>query len=122
LSGQLPRQGDGLLHQGVVGREVTLEQAIACAQCCALQLLAQLEAYCGLAAVSGCVKLTGFVAATPDFADHSRVINGASQLLLNVFGEAGRHARSAVGVASLPLRAPVEVEAIFALSGDYRAS
>ncbi|HVY13010.1 MAG TPA: RidA family protein [Alphaproteobacteria bacterium] len=116
VSGQLPRQGEKLLHEGLVGRDVSLEQAVACARLCGINILAQMEAACGLDAVKQCVKLTGFVACTPDFASQPQVINGSSELMVQILGEAGRHSRSAVGVAALPTRAPVEVEAIFAVS------
>lgn len=115
VSGQLPKQGAALLHQGVVGRDVYEAQAIACARLCGLHLLAQMEAAYGLDTIVQCVKLTGFVASVPDFTGQPTIINGASQLMVDVLGEKGRHARSAVGVASLPLHAPVEVEAIFAV-------
>lgn len=113
VSGQLPREGKNLLHTGIVGRDVTREQAIACARLCGLYILAQVEAAAGLDKIRQCVKLTGFVASVPDFGEQPIVINGASQLLVDVLGEAGKHSRSAIGVAALPLNAPVEVEAIF---------
>lgn len=116
VSGQLPREGDKLLHEGLVGKQVSLEQAVACARLCGINILAQVEAAAGLDSVKQCVKLTGFVACVPEFSKQPLVINGASELMQEVFGEAGRHSRSAVGVSSLPSNAPVEVEAIFALS------
>jgi enamine deaminase RidA (YjgF/YER057c/UK114 family) len=116
VSGQLPRQGDVLLHPGIVGRDVTLEQAVEAARLCGINMLAQIEAACGLDKVKQCVKLTGFVASASDFNKQPLVINGASELMVAVFGEAGRHSRSAVGVAALPSSAPVEVEGIFAIS------
>ena len=84
---------------------------------CALNILAQVSAALDgqLDRISRCVKLGGFVACTPDFTDHPKVINGASDLMLQVLGDAGKHARAAVGVPSLPLGAAVEVEAVFAL-------
>jgi enamine deaminase RidA (YjgF/YER057c/UK114 family) len=116
VSGQLPRHADKLLHEGLVGRDVSLEQAIAAARLCGINILAQVEAACGLDSVKQCVKLTGFVACVPDFTKQPLVINGASELMLEVFEDAGRHSRSAVGVVALPSNAPVEVEAIFAIA------
>lgn len=116
VSGQLPRQDGVLLHEGLVGKNVTLEQAQACAKLCGLHILAQVHAAVGLDKVKQCVKLTGFVASTPDFTQQPVVINGCSQLLIDVLGEQGKHSRSAVGVAALPINAPVEVEAIFQIS------
>jgi enamine deaminase RidA (YjgF/YER057c/UK114 family) len=113
ISGQLPRKDGKLLHTGLVGRDVTLEQAQECAKLCGLHILAQLKAAVGLDKIKQCVKLTGFVASTPEFGQQSLVINGTSQLLVDVLGEQGKHSRSAVGVAALPLNAAVEVEAIF---------
>jgi enamine deaminase RidA (YjgF/YER057c/UK114 family) len=115
VSGQLPRDGDTLLHPGIVGRDVTLEQAVAAARLCGINILAQVEAACGLDKVKQCVKLSGFVASTSDFNKQPLVINGASDLMAAVLLEAGRHSRSAVGVAALPSNAPVEIEAIFAI-------
>jgi enamine deaminase RidA (YjgF/YER057c/UK114 family) len=116
VAGQLPRDGDTLLHPGTVGRDVSIEQAAAAARLCGINILAQVDAAVGLDKVKQCVKLTGFVASAPDFYKHPLVINGASDLMVEVLGEAGRHARAAVGVLTLPSNAPVEVEAIFALS------
>lgn len=105
-----------LIASGIVGREVTLEEAQGCARQCAINILAQLKAATGdLARVKRVVKLTVFVASSPDFTSQHLVANAASELVAQVFGEAGRHARSAVGVASLPLNSPVEIEAIVAL-------
>ncbi len=115
VSGQLPRHEGGMLHQGLVGREVSEEQAVACARLCGLHILAQVEKACGLDAVRQCLKLTGYVACGPGFDRQPQVIDGASNLMLDVFGETGRHSRAAVGVASLPAGAPVEIEAVFAL-------
>jgi enamine deaminase RidA (YjgF/YER057c/UK114 family) len=115
VSGQLPKEGDRLLHTGRLGSEVSLEQGQAAARLCALHVLAQVEAVTGLEAVTSCVKLTGFIAAVAEFHQHHLVMNGASDLIVAVLGERGRHARSTIGVAGLPLNAPVEVEAIFAV-------
>lgn len=116
VSGQLPRQDGVLLHAGLVGRDVDLEQAQACARLCGLHILAQVHAAVGLDKIKQCIKLTGFVASMPDFTQQPAVINGTSQLLIDVLGDAGKHSRSAVGVAALPSNAPVEVEAIFLVS------
>ena len=111
-SGQLPlRQGE-LLATGKVGVEVEPEQAAACAQLCALNALAAVAALVPLEEVRRVVKLTVFVASAPGFTGQAGVGNGASHLMAEVFGDAGRHARSAVGVAVLPLDAPVEVEVV----------
>jgi enamine deaminase RidA (YjgF/YER057c/UK114 family) len=111
-SGQLPMV-DGVLPQaGRLGAEVSAEQGYAHARQCALNALAAIDALVGLDAVVKVVKVVGFVASTPDFTAHPAVINGASELLRDVFGDPGKHARSAVGVAALPLGAPVEVELI----------
>lgn len=115
-SGQLPLADGALLATGTVGDRVDRDTAIACARQCAINVLAQVRAATGsLDAVVRVVKLTVFVASAPGFTEQHLVANGASELLAEVFGEAGRHARSAVGVALLPLDAPVEVEAVLAL-------
>jgi enamine deaminase RidA (YjgF/YER057c/UK114 family) len=99
--------------EGKLGADFTAEQGYAAARQSAIGHLARIKASIGsLDRVKRLVKVTGFVACTPDFVDHPAVINGASDLFVEVFGEAGRHARSAVGVPSLPLNAPVEVELI----------
>jgi enamine deaminase RidA (YjgF/YER057c/UK114 family) len=115
VSGQLPIVDGKLLAEGRVGADVTAEQGADLARQCALNALAAVEALAGLGRVVKIVRITGYVACTPEFTGHPSVVNGASQLLLDVFGEHGRHARSAVGVASLPLGAPVEVELIVEL-------
>lgn len=110
-SGQLPMREGSLIATGKVGGEVTLEQAVECARQCALNALAAVRAEIGeLSAVKRVVKVVAFVASTPDFTGQPQVANGVSELLGEVFGDAGRHARSAVGVPVLPLDAPVEVE------------
>lgn len=110
-SGQLPMVDGALVATGKVGAEVSPEQATELARTCALNALAAVKSQVGdLSAVRRVVKVVGFVASAPDFTGQPGVINGASELLGEVFGEAGRHARSAVGVAVLPLDAPVEVE------------
>lgn len=113
-SGQLPLVDGNLLHPGKVGADVTLEQAQAAARQCALNALAAVRSITGdLRAIKRVVKVVGFVSSAPDFTNQPGVINGASQLLGDAFGDdIGAHARSAVGVAALPLNAPVEVEII----------
>jgi enamine deaminase RidA (YjgF/YER057c/UK114 family) len=117
ISGQLPMQGGGVAVRGRLGGGVSIEQGQAAARLCGLNLLAQAKAASGgdLDRVRRCVKLGGFVACTPEFVDHPKVINGASDLMVEAMGESGRHARFAVGCSSLPLDAAVEVEAIFEL-------
>jgi enamine deaminase RidA (YjgF/YER057c/UK114 family) len=112
-AGQLPMVDGKLMMTGKVGAGVGAEEAAGLARVCALNALAAVVSVTGrLSAVQRIVKVTGFVASTPDFTGQPQVINGASELLQEVFGEAGRHARSAVGVAVLPLDSPVEVELI----------
>ena len=112
-SGQLPMRDGSLITTGKVGGEVSPEDAQDCARQCALNALAAVKAEIGdLSLVKRVVKVVCFVASTPDFTGQPGVANGASELLGDVFGEAGRHARSAVGVPALPLDAPVEVEII----------
>nr|WP_221217674.1 MULTISPECIES: RidA family protein [unclassified Mycolicibacterium] len=111
-SGQLPIEGGNLIHTGKVDADVTPEQAKAAARLCALNALAAIDALVGLDTVTKVVKVVGFVASSPGFGGQPGVINGASEFLGEVFGEAGAHARSAVGVSELPLNAPVEVELI----------
>ncbi|GAA2643974.1 RidA family protein [Paractinoplanes durhamensis] len=112
VSGQLPMVAGKLAATGKVGAEVTAEQGAELARICALNALAAIESLVGLGEVVKIVKVTGFVASAPGFTGQPAVINGASQLFGDVFGEQGTHARSAVGVAELPLGAPVEVEVI----------
>ncbi|MFY8038808.1 MAG: RidA family protein [Bosea sp. (in: a-proteobacteria)] len=112
LSGQGPRKPDGSNHTGKVGTEVTWEQAYEHARLTGLGLLAAMKQAAGSLDKVEVVKLLGMVNATPDFADHPKVINGCSDLLVAVLGENGRHARSAVGMGSLPNNITVEIEAI----------
>ncbi|MEV5766208.1 RidA family protein [Micromonospora sp. NPDC052213] len=112
VSGQLPMAEGKLLATGKVGAGVSAEQAKDLAERCALNALAAIDSLVGLEKVVKVVKVTGYVAAAPGFTAVPGVINGASDLFGAVFGEAGRHARAAVGVAELPLDAPVEVEVI----------
>ena len=112
-AGQLPMADGKLLLTGKVGGQVSAAEAAALARTCALNALAAVASVAGgLSAVTRIVKVTGFVASDPSFTGQAQVVNGASELLLEVFGEAGRHARSAVGMAVLPLDAPVEIEMI----------
>ena len=111
-SGQLPMVDGQLAAVGKVGALVSPEQAKELARTCALNALAAIDALVGLDSVVRVVKVVGFVASVPEFTGQPAVINGASELLGEVFGDAGAHARSAVGVAALPLDAPVEVELI----------
>ncbi len=111
-SGQLPMRDGQLLTTGKVGGEVTVEEATECARQCALNALAAIRAEVPLNRITRIVKVVVFVASTPDFTGQPQVANGASELFGEVFGDAGRHARSAVGVPVLPLDAPVEVELV----------
>lgn len=112
-SGQLPFKDGALLATGRLGADVDLETGAACAKWCAVNVLAQAKSALGdLAAIRRIVKITVFVASAPDFTSQHLVANGASDFLVDVLGDGGRHARSAVGVACLPLNAPVEIEAI----------
>lgn len=112
-SGQLPLEGGKLVHTGQIGDELTVAHGQAAARACAVNILAQAKAALGdLGRIKRIVKITAFVASTPDFVEQHLVANGASDVLVAVLGDAGKHARSAVGVASLPLNAPVEIEAI----------
>jgi enamine deaminase RidA (YjgF/YER057c/UK114 family) len=115
-AGQIPLVDGSLAATGKVGAEITPEQGYDLARTCALNALAAVDDLVGLDAVAGVVKVVGFVASAPGFTGQPGVINGASELLGAVFGETGRHARSAVGVAELPLGAPVEVELVVELA------
>jgi len=118
VSGQLPLVDGKLQMTGHVGKDVTVEQAAEQARLCAVNLLAQLKAACGgdLSRVKQVVKLGGFVACTSDFTSQPEVMNGASELMVEVFGDAGRHARFAVGTNALPRGTVVEVEGLFELA------
>lgn len=118
LSGQGPREADGRLHTGKVGIDVSAEAAYAHARLTGINLLSVMQGVLGdLGRVKRIVKLLGMVNAAPDFDSHPNVINGCSDLFVEVFGERGEHARSAVGVNSLPGNITVEIEAIVAISG-----
>lgn len=118
VSGQLPIKDGEVAFKGKVGQDLSLEEGQAAARQCAINILAQLKVACDgdLARVKRCLRLGGFVNCGPDYADQPKVINGASDLMVEVFGDLGRHARAAVGVIALPLGAAVEVEATFLLS------
>ncbi|MCC4273804.1 MAG: RidA family protein [Marinomonas sp.] len=113
VSGQLPLKKGEMVHTGLLGRDLSLSEGHYCAKWCVLNLLSQIrEATGDLDKVKKIVKITVFVASTPDFHEQHLVANGASDLLASIFDNAGAHARSAFGVASLPMNAPVEIEAI----------
>ena len=118
MAGQVARSEGRMAYAGKVGRDLGIEQGQAAARLCALNLLAQLKVACNgnLDRVARCVRLGGFVNCAPDFKDQPKVVNGASDLMIEVFGERGKHARTAVGVAALPSDSAVEVEAVFQLS------
>ncbi|MEM0934749.1 MAG: RidA family protein [Pseudomonadota bacterium] len=117
VSGQISLGADGLV-QGKLGETMEVDAGAAAAKLCAISLLAQVKAACGgdIERLSRVVKLTGFVNSTPDFTDQPKVINGASDFLVEALGEKGRHARSAVSAASLPLGVAVEIEGIFEIA------
>ncbi len=118
ISGQVS-MADGVLITGRLGEDMTLEQGQAAARACALMLAAQMQKALGsLDRVERIVKLGVFVNSTPDFTDHPKVANGCSDTIEEIFGDAGKHARSAVGVAALPLGVAVEVDAIVAVRTD----
>ncbi|MGI9382398.1 MAG: RidA family protein [Methyloligellaceae bacterium] len=117
VSGQMPMGPDGVAYKGKLGADVDEEAGQAAARLCAINILAQAKAALGdLDRIEQCLKLGGFVNAVPDFTNHPKIINGASDLIVEVLGEKGRHARFAVGVGSLPLDAAVEVDAVIAFT------
>ena len=115
VSGQLPAIAGKVAVSGKLGASISLEEGQHAARLCLINVLAQLQAALpgGLDSITKVVRLGGFISCTPDFTQHAVVMNGASDLAVAVFGEAGRHARSTIGVASLPLDAAVEVEGLF---------
>lgn len=117
VSGQLPAIDGKVAVTGKLGLNVSLEEGQHAARLCLINVLAQLNAVLpnGLASITKIIRLGGFIAATPDFTQHAVVMNGASDLAVAVFGDIGRHARSTIGVPSLPLDAAVEVEGLFYL-------
>lgn len=118
VAGQLPIEDGKVFRPGRLGADVSLEDGKKAARLCGINLLAQLKSACGgdLDRVTRCVRLGGFVACTPEFTDQPAVVNGASDLMADVFGEAGCHARAAVGAPSLPRGAAVEIEAVFEIA------
>ena len=118
VSGQITVWNGELRHEGKLGKNVSIDEGYQAARLCGLNLLAQLKSACGgdLDRVTRVVKLGGFVNCSPDFTDHPAVINGASDLMVDVFGDAGRHARFAVGVSSLPFGVAVEIDGTFEIN------
>ena len=118
ISGQVPIVDGKLTYQGKVGQDFTTEEGVACARVCALNILSQVKAACDgdLDKVVRCVKLSGFVNCIDGFGEQPQVVNGASDLMVEVFGDKGRHARFAVGTNALPMNVAVEVDAVFEIS------
>ncbi|MZR31112.1 RidA family protein [Sneathiella litorea] len=118
VSGQVPFVDGKLAYQGKVGKDFTTEEGMACARVCALNILSQVKDACGgdLDKVVRCVKLSGFVNCVDGFGEQPKVVNGASDLMVEVFGDKGRHARFAVGTNALPMNVAVEVDAVFEIS------
>jgi len=117
LSGILPLRQGKLIRQGKVGKEISLDEAKEEARIATINALSVLKAHIGsLDKVKRCIKVTGYVASEPDFVEQPKVLNAASDLLFEIFGERGRHVRSAVGVNVLPLNSPLEIEFIFEVS------
>ena len=114
VSGQVPIKDGQFLYQGKVGADISLEEAQQAATLCAINIISQLKDACGgnLDKVRRIVKLGGFVNSTPEFTDQPKVINGASDLMVEVFGDAGKHARAAVSAGALPLGVAVEIDAV----------
>lgn len=116
VSGQLPLKDGAIAVTGHLGDNVSLEAGQEAARVCALNIFAQAKTALGdLDRITRLLRLNGFVSSTPDFADHPKVINGASDLFVDILGDKGRHTRIAVGCASLPLKAAVEIDAVFAV-------
>ena len=118
ISGQISLRANGELIKGKIGQNLTLEQGQEAAQVCAINILSQIKAACNgdLSKVKRCIKITGFINSTDDFTDQPKVINSASDLLVKIFEEKGKHSRAAVSANSLPLGAAVEIEAIFQIN------
>ena len=118
ISGQVSFDQNGNLIKGKVGSELSLEQGQEAAKACAINIISQLKSACegDLEIVKSCIKINGYVNSTDNFLDQPKVINAASELIVNVFGEKGKHARAAVSVNSLPLGAAVEIESIFEIN------
>ena len=118
ISGQISMNSQGELIKGKVGRDLSTEEAYKAAERCGLSIVAQVKKACNgdLSKIKSCIKLTGFVNSTDDFIEQPKVINGASDLIASIFGDAGMHTRAAVSTNSLPLGVSVEVDAIFELN------
>ena len=118
VSGQISLRSNGDLIKGKIGSELSLDQGIEASQVCAINIMSQVKSACNgdLDKVKNCIKITGFVNSIDSFVDQPKVINGASELITQVFGENGQHTRAAVSVNSLPLGAAVEIEAIFEIN------
>lgn len=118
IAGQIPLVGGKPAYVGILGDTVSVEEGQAAARLCAINVISQIKAACGgnLDSVIQCIRLGGYVSSTQAFSEHPAVVNGASDLMVDVFGDAGRHARFAVGAGSLPLGVPVEIDAIFEIS------
>ena len=118
VSGQISISETGELIKGKVGKELTTEEGYKAAERCGLSIVSQVKQACNgdLSKIKSCIKLTGFVNSTPDFIEQPKVINGASDLIASIFGDAGMHTRAAVSTNSLPLGVSVEVDAIFELN------
>ena len=118
VSGQVSFKADGTLIKGKAGKDLSLEQCQEAAKVCCINILAQVKEACDgdLNKVKQCIKITGYVNSSDDFVDQPKVINGASDLLVNIFGDKGIHARAAISTNSLPLGAAVEVESIFEIN------
>lgn len=118
ISGQVPVDASGLPYRGKVGDDVGQDDAVKAARLCGINILAALRQACDgdLDRVTRCVKLGGFVNGTPDFDQHPAVINGCSDLMVDVFGDAGKHARFALGASNLPFNVAVEIDAVFEIS------
>ena len=119
VSGQLPWRFDGSLPNGKLGADISIEEGQESARCCVLNALSVLKQGLGsLNSVEKVIKLTGFVASATGFIEQPQVMDGASKLILDIFSERGRHARSAIGVAELPRGVPVEIEFVFAIKAE----
>ncbi len=118
ISGQISMNASGELIKGKVGKDLTTDEAYKAAERCGLSIVAQVKNACNgdLSKIKSCIKLTGFVNSTEDFIDQPKVINGASDLIASIFGDAGMHTRAAVSANSLPLGVSVEVDAIFEMN------
>ena len=118
ISGQISLDANGNLIKGKIGKELSLEEGQKAAYACGINIISQIRSACNqnLDLVKNCIKITGYVNSTDDFIDQPKIINPASELLANVFGESGKHSRAAVSVNSLPLGAAVEIDAIFEIN------